>query len=84
MAPWMEESKDRKPLSSDMPPKKKTEIDFSKGFAELEQIAAWFEQGEPDLEQGLKKFERASELSQALRLRLEEAENKMKEIKDRS
>lgn len=67
-----------------MPAKKKVEIDFSKGFAELEQIAAWFEQGESDLEQGLKKFERASELSQALRLRLEEAENKMKEIKDRS
>lgn len=58
-------------------------LDFSKGFAELEEIAAWFEQGEPDLEQGLKKFERASELSQALRLRLEEAENKMKEIKER-
>lgn len=83
MAPWMEESKDLKENLSDMP-KKKVEIDFSKGFAELEQIAAWFEQGEPDLEQGLKKFERASELSQALRLRLEEAENKMKEIKDRS
>jgi exodeoxyribonuclease VII small subunit len=67
-----------------MPPKKKTEIDFSKGFTELEEIVAWFEEGEPDLEQGLKKFERARELSNALRLRLEEAENKMKEIKERS
>ena len=65
-------------------PKKKSDIDFSKGFAELEEIAAWFEQGDPDLEQGLKKFERASELSQALKLRLEEAENKMKEIKERN
>jgi len=71
------------PPSTSMP-KKKTDIDFSKGFAELEEIAAWFEQGEPDLEQGLKKFERAGELSKALRLRLEEAENKMKEIKERN
>ena len=58
---------DLKELLSDMPAKKKVEIDFSKGFAELEQIAAWFEQGEPDLEQGLKKFERASELAFASR-----------------
>ncbi|HVM90821.1 MAG TPA: exodeoxyribonuclease VII small subunit [Verrucomicrobiae bacterium] len=62
-------------------PKKKSDIDFSKGFAELEEIAAWFESGETDLEEGLKKFERAGELSKALRLRLEEAENKIKEIK---
>jgi len=79
----MRELKEPKELLFDMP-KKKVEIDFSKGFAELEEIAAWFEQGEPDLEQGLKKFERASELSEALKLRLEEAENKMKEIKERN
>lgn len=66
-----------------MPPKKKSEIDFSKGFEELEHIAAWFEEGEPDLEQGLEKFERATELSKTLRSRLEEAENKIKEIRDR-
>ncbi|MEI7511858.1 MAG: exodeoxyribonuclease VII small subunit [Candidatus Uhrbacteria bacterium] len=63
--------------------KKKTEIDFSKGFAELEEIANWFERGEPDLEEGLKKFERAGELSKALKSRLEEAENKIQEIKNR-
>ena len=79
----MRELKEPREHSSDMP-KKKSDIDFSKGFAELEEIAAWFEQGDPDLEQGLKKFERASELSKALRLRLEEAENKMKEIKERT
>ena len=71
------------PPSTNMP-KKKTDIDFAKGFSELEEIAAWFESGEPDLEEGLKKFERASELTAALKLRLEQAENKMKEIKDRS
>jgi exodeoxyribonuclease VII small subunit len=62
-------------------PKKKSDIDFSKGFEELEEIAAWFESGETDLEEGLKKFERANELSKALKLRLEEAENKIKEVK---
>jgi exodeoxyribonuclease VII small subunit len=61
--------------------KKKSDIDFSKGFEELEEIAAWFESGETDLEEGLKKFERANELSKALKLRLEEAENKIKEVK---
>lgn len=66
-----------------MPPKKKTDMDFSKGFAELEEIAAWFEQGEPDLEEGMKKYERASELAKVLKARLDEAENKIKEIRER-
>lgn len=63
--------------------KKKTDIDFAKAFTELEQIAAWFEEGEPDLEQGLKRYERASELASALKDRLDEAENRIKEIKDK-
>lgn len=58
-------------------------MDFSKGFAELEEIAAWFEQGEPDLEEGMKKYERASELAKVLKARLDEAENKIKEIRER-
>jgi exodeoxyribonuclease VII small subunit len=62
---------------------KKKDIDFAKGFEELEQIARWFEAGEPDLEQGMLKFERALELSSALKERLTEAENKVKEIKAR-
>jgi exodeoxyribonuclease VII small subunit len=41
----------------------------------------WFEQDEPDLDEGLKRFERAMELSAALRERLQEAENTIKEIK---
>lgn len=61
--------------------KKKSDIDFGKGFQELEEIAKWFEQGEPDLELGLQKFEHALELSHALKERLTEAENKIKEIR---
>jgi exodeoxyribonuclease VII small subunit len=63
--------------------KKKLETDFGKGFTELEEIAAWFEQGEPDLDAGLKKFERAMELSKTLRERLTQAENTIKEIKSK-
>jgi exonuclease VII small subunit len=48
-------------------PKKKSDLDFAAGFKELEDIAHWFERGEPDLEQGLQKFTRASELAKALR-----------------
>ncbi|HEU0050611.1 MAG TPA: exodeoxyribonuclease VII small subunit [Patescibacteria group bacterium] len=62
-------------------PKKKIEIDFGKGFDELEQIAAWFEKGEPDLDKGIAQFERAMELASVLKSRLREAENRVKEIK---
>ncbi len=62
-------------------PKKKVETDFGRGFTELEEIAAWFEQGEPDLDKGLQKFERAMELSKTLRERLTQAENTIKEIR---
>ena len=62
--------------------KKKTEIDFAKSFKELEEIAEWFEQGEPDLDEGLKKYERASELAKGLKEKLDEAENRIKEIKN--
>lgn len=61
--------------------KKKSEVDVAHAFKELEEISAWFEQAEPDLDEGLKRFERAMELSAALRERLQEAENTIKEIK---
>ncbi|MFA6099382.1 MAG: exodeoxyribonuclease VII small subunit [Patescibacteria group bacterium] len=65
-----------------MPEKKpkKSELDVAKSFAELESIAEWFEQGESDLDVGLKKYERAMELAEVLRERLEHAENKITEI----
>ena len=63
-------------------PKKKTDGSFAKGFAELEEIASWFEQGEPDLDKGLEKYERATELAKQLKERLTMAENKIKEIRN--
>ncbi len=65
-----------------MPPKKETRsVDVAKGFKELEEIAAWFERGDADLDQGLQKFERAMVIADALKQRLAQAENKVKEIK---
>ena len=61
--------------------KKKDSKDFGQQFQELEDIAHWFEQGEPDLEKGLEKFERAMGLAQEMKQRLSVAENKMKEIR---
>ncbi len=61
--------------------KKKTELDFGNAFNELEEIAGWFERGEPDLDKGIEKFERAMELSKVLKERLKDAENRVKEIR---
>ncbi len=64
-----------------MPKKAEKKIDVEKGFAELEEITAWFEDGEGDLDSGLKKFERAMTIASQLKTRLKEAENKIEEIK---
>ncbi|MFH2232037.1 MAG: exodeoxyribonuclease VII small subunit [Patescibacteria group bacterium] len=66
-----------------MTKKQPTKFDVAKGFEEIESIAEWFEQGDGDLDQGLKKFERAMTIADALKKRLDEAENAIKEIRDR-
>lgn len=62
-----------------MPDKKpqKSKLDVSKAFEELEKITEWFESGQTDLDQGLENYERAMELAEVLRVRLESAENKI-------
>ena len=59
----------------------KAKLNFSKAFEELESITEWFERGEADLEEGLKKFERGLELAKACKERLAEVENRVTEIK---
>lgn len=59
----------------------KKKLDVTAAYQELETLAAWFERGEPDLEAGLEKFERASELVKSLQERLQEAEQKIKLIR---
>lgn len=67
-----------------MPVKKEgKDIDVAKGFAELEEISGWFERGETDIDAGLQKFERAMLVADALKKKLDEAENKVKEIKQK-
>ena len=65
-----------------MPEKKssKAKLDVAKSFKELEAITEWFEKGEADLDEGLKKYERAMELASVMREQLEFAENKIIEI----
>lgn len=60
---------------------KKQTINFSKAFEELETITGWFEKGEADLDEGLKKFERGLELAKVCKGKLSEVENKIKELK---
>ncbi len=55
--------------------------DFAKAFAELEETAAWFERGEPDVEEGLKRFASAMEIASSLRTYLQDAQNRVNEIK---
>jgi exodeoxyribonuclease VII small subunit len=62
-------------------PKKKMEFDFGKSFKELEEIAAWFDREEPDLDRGLVKFERAMELAGACRTELSKAEQNIQDIR---
>lgn len=52
-------------------------------YSELEEVIAWFEKEEIDLEEGIKKFERGLELAQFCRTRLSEVENKVKAIKEK-
>lgn len=62
-----------------MPPKKK--FDVATAYKELEELAQWFEKGEPDIDVGLEKFKRAHELARALQERLQEAEHVIREVR---
>ena len=58
-------------------------FDFGKAYKELEDIIAWFEREEVDLEEGLRRFERGLELAKGCKERLKDVENKVVEIKAR-
>lgn len=61
----------------------KAKINFEKAVEELEAITEWFEGSEVDLDEGLKKFERALELASACKEKMDEFENKVREIKNK-
>ncbi len=54
---------------------------FAEAFAELEAITEWFEKGDVDLDEGLKKFERGLELAKMCKTKLAEVENTVIELK---
>jgi exodeoxyribonuclease VII small subunit len=56
---------------------------FEPALIELEEITAWFESSEADLDQGLAKFERGMELAAQLKEHLAQVENKIEKIKQK-
>lgn len=58
-------------------------FEFEKAMRELEEITAWFESSDVDLDQGLAKFERGMELSAQLKDHLSTVENRVEKIKQR-
>lgn len=61
----------------------KKQSTFAEAFTELEEITAWFESAEVDLDEGLKKFERGLELASVCKKKLSEVENKVVELKEK-
>lgn len=59
----------------------KKEFNFTEAFKEIEQINEWFQQGDIDLDEALRKYKRGMELIEQCKKRLKQAENKFKEIK---
>ncbi|MEK7183264.1 MAG: exodeoxyribonuclease VII small subunit [Patescibacteria group bacterium] len=59
----------------------KKSASFADAFQELEEITAWFETAEVDLDEGLKKFERGLELAQVCKKKLAEVENQVIDLK---
>ena len=55
--------------------------DFGAAYRELEEIVAWFEKGEVDLDAGLDKFERGLALAKSCKERLRDVENRVRAIK---
>jgi exodeoxyribonuclease VII small subunit len=58
-------------------------FEFERALKELEEITAWFESSDVDLDQGLVKFERGMELAGQLKTHLVSVENRVEKIKQR-
>lgn len=66
-----------------MPPKASTKINFAKSYSDLQKIVEWFEKGEVDLEEGVKKFEEGLKLVGGLKRYLQNVENRVRQIKEK-
>jgi exodeoxyribonuclease VII small subunit len=56
-------------------------FEFEKSLKELEEITAWFESSDIDLDAGLAKFERGMELATQLKTHLATVENRVEKIR---
>jgi exodeoxyribonuclease VII small subunit len=64
-----------------MPPKKTDkEASFNQSYDELENIVAWFDRDDLDLEEGLAKFERGLELAKKCQDKLDQVSRRVEEI----
>jgi exodeoxyribonuclease VII small subunit len=64
--------------------KEQAPFDFEKGLEELEQLVGRMEQGDLTLEQSLKEFERGVELTRNCQQALQEAEQKVEVLLQKS
>ncbi|MFZ1458280.1 MAG: exodeoxyribonuclease VII small subunit [Candidatus Saccharimonadales bacterium] len=60
-----------------------TNKSLSKQLAELDEIVAWFEQDDFDIEAAIAKFEAGSKLAEAIKAELATLENKITVLKDK-
>ena len=67
-----------------MPKPKKHSLTFEQALAELEALVATMEQGELSLEESLKSFERGVELTRTCQQALQEAEQKIEILSQKS
>lgn len=56
---------------------------LAKQLAELDELIAWFDQPEIDLDEALKKFDQGVKLTGEIKTQIAEAENKITVLKER-
>lgn len=66
-----------------MTAKESKKFNFAQAYADLQKTVEWFEKGEVDLEEGIKKFEDGLKLVCELKKYLQTVENKVKQIKEK-
>ncbi len=68
-------------MASQDPSKPASNFDFSASMKELEEIAAYLESSDVDLDEAIAKFERGAALAGELKQYLASAENKVTQLK---
>lgn len=60
---------------------KERPFNFNESYTALQKIVAWFEHGNIDLEEGIKKYEEGNKLAAELQAYLKTVENRITELK---